>query len=486
MRWLAEPGKRSRLHFPSLPVWALGIGAAIALLIGALLVGGRWALAHLDASPQPVAMTASGLRWQIRWTPAQRARLTLANASPMDHRAAQRLLRAGQPHDAPIPWIDAREMQRVRAAVHAHGDCALEAEFLRRTGQDPPPDDHCGLSARIAEHPLVRAVREETAGTTAEPTGALACMDRHAAILRAGLADAALPFLLRDAVTCVRDAAAMCGPLGCPDVVTIDVARLVIEHRVALRATTHGAALRPVWWRRPTVLRANLRRLASVATTLGLDTLDARFASGEDWPRGFTWASVVAAMHSFPSTPRDHRPIVAHLLGVGVEESELANPWTSSELRAAGGNARLSALVEWWRLGQYTPSRDAPARERSVLVQRAVAVADTRRTGAVLAALGDPTVESVEALALVAYRLTSERDLVDPWLRGAVGFLPPGVSDRASRCRLRTALRQAAQRLRRTGWLAANPWAGQSSRACAVQEVPAREIDSARGDVAGQ
>ena len=470
--WLAALDP-SHLRDVPYAAWALAIAATLTALVGAVTAGGAWALAGVEPSPQPVAMTAHGVRWESRWTPAFRARLALARVSPLHHRAARRILDAGQAREVRVPWLDAAAMRRLRAAVHARGDCALEADLLRRTGQAPPPDDRCGLRARLDAHPLTRALRDETARAAAAPPAQLACMDRYADPLRAHLADATLPFLLREAAACVRTAAAACGPIGCPDAVTADLARLVIEHRLALRATTHGAALRPVWWRRPSLLRATGRRLASVATALAVDVLDARFARGEDWPQGFSWASVAETMRSMPTAPRGYRPIVAHLAGVGVEPSELANPWTSPELRAAASNARLAALVEWWRLGEYAPARDAPAREHAALVQRAVAAAGGRGVGAVIEALGDPTPEAVAALALVAYRLTSERDAADAWLQAAPGFLPPDPSDRAARCRLRTALRQAAQRLRRTEWLAANEWAALGSRACATGDEPA-------------
>ena len=464
----------SHLRDAPYTAWSLGVVAVLLALLGAVTAGGGWAAAQLDASPQPVAMTARGLRWETRWKPPQRARLALASVSPLHHRAAQRLLRAGRPREVGIPWLDPREMERTRALVHALGDCGLEAELLRRTGQDPPSDDRCGLRARIDDHPLARAIRDEAARAAAVPVDRLACMERHASALRARLADPALPFLLRDAAACVRDAAAMCGPIGCPAVVTVDLGRLVIEHRVALRATTHGPTLRPAWWRRPSLLRHTLRRLASVGAALAVDALDERFARGAEWPQGYTWASVAETMRGFPTAPRGYRPIVAHLPGVGVVPIELANPWTSLELRAASSSSRLAAQVEWWRLGEYAPSRDAPARERSALVQRAVAAAGGRHLGAVITVLGDPTVESVEALALVAYRITSERDVADGWLRAAPVFQPPDPADHAARCRLRTALRQAAQRLRRTELLAAMPWAAESSRACAFgDEAPA-------------
>jgi len=447
--------------------WALATLGLSALLLAALMLGGRYAMAHVDPSPRPVAMSPHGIRWESRWTARQRALLLLARLSPLHYRAAQRLIIAGRPHERPIPWTDVREMHRVRGAIHARGDCSLEEEFLRRTAQEPPADDRCGLRARIEAHPLVRAVREESERTATVPDGRLACMDRRAAALRSSLADPAFPTLLREAAACVRDAAAVCASTGCPDVVTVDLARLVIEHRIALRATTHGATIRPSWWRRPSLLRATLRSLASTATSLAVDTLDARFARGHDWPQGFTWASVAEVMRTAPSTSRSYRPIVAHFPGVGVEPSELSNPWNSPELRAPSSNARLAALVEWWRLGEYSPARDAPARERSALVHRAVAASSGRRVGAVIEALGDPTVESVEALSLVAYRLTSERELADAWLRASPFFLPPETGDRAARCRLRTALRQSAQRLRRTELLEEMPWAGLSARACA-------------------
>ncbi|MBK6531863.1 MAG: hypothetical protein IPF99_20330 [Deltaproteobacteria bacterium] len=457
---------------PSGP-WALATLGLSTLLLVAVVMGGRYALAHVDPSPQPMAMTPHGLRWEARWTARQRTLLLLARLSPLHHRAAQRLIVAGRTHELPIPWLDVREMHRVRGAIHARGDCSFEVDFLRRTAQEPPSDDRCGLRARIDAHPLVRAVREESERTATVPDGSFACMDRRAATLRSSLADPTFPMLLREAATCVRDAAAVCASTGCPDAVTVDLARLVIEHRIALRATTHGATIRPAWWRRPSLLRATLRGLASVATSLAVDTLDARFARGHDWPQGFTWASVAEVMRAAPSTSRSYRPIVAHFPGVGVEPSELSNPWSSPELRAPSSNARLAALVEWWRLGEYAPARDAPARERSALVARAVAAASGRRLGAVIEALGDPTVDSVEALALVAYRLTSERELADAWLRAAPVFLPPEASDRAARCRLRTALRQAAQRLRRTELLEEIPWAGSSARACAFgSDVP--------------
>jgi len=446
------------------------------MLLLAAMLGGRHALSRLDAPLHPIAMTPHGIRWEARWTPAERAWLLLAHVSPLHHRAAQRRLAAGVAHERRIPWLDVREMHRVRESIHAEGDCALEAEFLRRTAQEPPTDDRCGLRARIDAHPLSRALRDETARTAAVLDASLACMERLAPTLRASLADASLPALLRDAVGCVRGAAASCAPLGCPDAVTVDLARLVIEHRVALRATTHGAALRPVWWRRPSMLRANLRRLATVATSLAVDTLDARFSQGRDWPQGFTWASVSEVMRSLPSTSRSYRPIVSHFPGVGVEPTELDNPWASAELRAPASNARLAALVEWWRLGEYAPARDAPARERSERVLRAVAAASGHRLGAVVEALGDPTLESVEALALVAYRVTEERDGADVWLRAAGSFLPPDPADRAARCRLRTVLRQAAQRLRRREFLEETPWMAMSSVACASgDEAPARE-----------
>lgn len=95
-------------------------------------------------------------------------------------------------------------------------------------------------------------------------------MDRHAATLRSSLADLTFPMLLREAATCVRDAAVGVRLDGLPDAVTVDLARLVIEHRIALRATTHGATIRPAWWRRPSLLRATLRGLASVATSLAV------------------------------------------------------------------------------------------------------------------------------------------------------------------------------------------------------------------------
>jgi hypothetical protein len=103
-----------------------------------------------------------------------------------------------------------------------------------------------------------------------------------------------------------------------------------------------------------------VRRLASVGAALAVDTLDERFARGVEWPQGYTWASVAETMRAFPTAPRGYRPIVAHLPGVGVVPAELANPWTSLELRAASSNARLAAQVEWWRLGEYAPRATPP------------------------------------------------------------------------------------------------------------------------------
>jgi hypothetical protein len=464
--------ERAALRDVPYAAWSAALAAALLAALVALSVAGRWALARVDAAPRPVAMTRRGMLWRAPFTAGDRARLALASVSPLHHRAALRALDGGAAREAALPWLDPAAMGRVRAAVHAAGDCALEAEFVRRTGEEPPPDDRCRLRARVDAQPLARAIRDEVARAAPPPDDRLACMQRLAGTLRARVADPTFPFLLRDAAACVRDAAAVCGPLGCPDAVTVDLARLVIEHRLALRATTYGALLRPPWWRRPSLLRATVRRLASVGTALAVDALDARYARGQDWPQGFTWASVAETMRGFPTTPRDHRPIVAHLPGVGVDPAELANPWSSLELRAASSNARLAALVEWWRLGEYVPARDAPAREKAELARRAVAAAASGRVGPVIEALGDPTLESVEALALVAYRLTAEREAADAWLRAAPHFLPPDPSDRAARCRLRTALRQAAQRLRRAELLAATPWAAEASRACAFGDAP--------------
>ncbi len=451
--------------------WSIALAVVVVALFAGIVAGAHHALGRVAPVARPVAMTAHGLRWEVRWTPYQRARLALANVSPLHHRRAQRMLRAGRPTERPIPWIDAPEMDRVTRAVEATGDCALAAEFLRRTGREPWSDDRCGLRARIDEHPLSVAVREETA--RARPDGqTLSCLARDGSTLRGALADPRLPFLLRDTVRCVRDAVAACGPVGCPDDVSRDLARLVIEHRIALRATTYGPPWRPTWWRRPSLLRSNVRQLAAAGAALAVDTLDLRFAAGQPWPQGYTWASVAETMRGLPSTDHSLRPIIARLQGVGVGVDELNNPWRSPELNTASSGARLAAQVEWWRLGDYVPSRDVPARESTEAMARVTAAANGHRAQEVIAALGDPTVESVEALAVVAYRVTEGRELVDPWLRGAAGFLPPEPTDVRARCRLRAALRQAAQRLQRTEFLAATPWATLGSYGCVRTEAP--------------
>lgn len=451
--------------------WSVALALVVVALLAGVVAGGRWALGRVAPVARPVAMTARGIRWEARWTSAQRSLLALANVSPLHHRQTQRMLRAGESTERRVPWLDAPEMQRIERAIEAAGDCALAAEFLRRTGRDPWPGDRCDLRARIDAHPLSQAVREETARARPDAVP-LACLARDGAILRGALADPRLPFLLRDTVRCVRDAVAACGPVGCPDDVPRDLARLVIEHRIALRATTYGPPWRPAWWRRPSLLRSNLRQLASAGAALAVDTLDLRFARGQPWPQGYTWASVAETMRGLPSTDHGLRPIVARLPGVGVGVDELNNPWRSPELNTASSGARLAAQVEWWRLGDYVPSRDVPVRERAEAMARVTAAANGHRAQEVIAALGDPTLEAVEALAVVAYRVTDGRELVDPWLRGAVGFLPPDPTDVRARCRLRAALRQAAQRLQRGEFLAATPWAALGSYGCVRTETP--------------
>lgn len=451
--------------------WSVMLAAVVAVAALGVIARAELALSHLVSDPRPTGMGDRGLRWEVRWTPAQRTQLALASLSPVHRRRVLRTMREGRPAERPFPWLDPVDMERVEASVRATGDCVLAAGFLRRTGRDPW-DDRCDLRPRIASHPLSVAVREETALST--PAGrTLACLSRDAGALRAALGDPRFPFLLRDEVRCVREAAAACGPVGCPPEVSRDLAQLVVEHRIALRAITYGPPWRPAWWRRPSLLRANVRQLAAAAAGLAVDTLDLRFARGDAWTQGFTWASVADAMRTLPSTDRSLRPILARMPGVGVGLDELANPWRSPEINTAASSARLAAQVEWWRLGEYVPSRDAPARERAEAMRRATDAANGHRLHEVIEALGDPTLEAVEALAIVAYRVTDGRDAADAWLRGAAGFLPPDPGDAPARCRLRVALRQAAQRLRRTEFLAATPWAAMSSYGCAPREASA-------------
>lgn len=460
--------------------WSLALLGVVALLLVGVTAAAHLALRRVRPVARPTAMTARGVRWEVRWSPSQRSLLAIASLSPLHRGRVRRMQRAGEASDRPVPWLDPAEMTRVESAIRANGDCGLAAEFVRRTGRQPWTDDRCDLRARIDAHPLTRAVREETARSRPDAV-TLACLARDGSSLRAALADPRLPFLLRDTVRCVRDAAAACGPVGCPPEVSRDLAQLVVEHRIALRATTYGPPWRPAWWRRPSLLRANVRQLAAGGAALAVDALDLRFARGEPWPQGYTWASVAETMRGMPSTDRTLRPLVARLPGVGVGLDELNNPWRSAELNTAASGARLAAQVEWWRLGDYVPSRDVPPREREEAMLRVTAAANGRRARAVIETLGDPTPEAVEALAVVAYRITEERELVDPWLRGAAGFLPPEPGDFRARCRLRAAVRQAAQRLQRAEFLAATPWAALSSYGCVRGEAsaPRPQLDDA-------
>lgn len=152
--------------------------------------------------------------------------------------------------------------------------------------------------------------------------------------------------------------------------------------------------------------------------------LDAAWADGTSWPRGFSWSSVLFTFDAitarrgwdYESMLRAHD--IPHYAIDGVKR------WDLDEPRVPSHNPALSAWIDYWRTGTFAPPHDAPRWLHDDGMQRVVTAAESD-AGAVLRALEAPSLEHAERLAVVAYRLRGDTRIFEAWLRRAWGSFDP-------------------------------------------------------------
>jgi hypothetical protein len=155
--------------------------------------------------------------------------------------------------------------------------------------------------------------------------------------------------------------------------------------------------------------------------------LDAAWADGSPWSRGFAWPSALTVLDALP--PRDtfaHEPFL-HALDIPHYAVRTVKRWDLDVLRVPAHHPVLDAWIDYWRTGEFAPAHDAPVWLRDDSMR---AVADAAAEGdvaTVLGRLGPPSLHGAEQLAAVAYRLQGDLGAFDPWLRRAWGSLDPGA-----------------------------------------------------------
>jgi hypothetical protein len=179
--------------------------------------------------------------------------------------------------------------------------------------------------------------------------------------------------------------------------------------------------------------------------------LDVAWAGGEAWSGGFSWPSVMASLDALPRREGwDHEPMLrAH--DIPHYAVRLAKRWDLDVARVPAHNPVLDAWVDYWRTGTFAPAHDAPPWLRDASMLRVAAAADEGDARDVLRALGDPTIQHAEQLAVVAYRLRGDTARFEPWLRRAWGSLDPFAAPLATWEDALQTLRTCALRLRIAG-----------------------------------
>jgi hypothetical protein len=176
--------------------------------------------------------------------------------------------------------------------------------------------------------------------------------------------------------------------------------------------------------RRAQLARSFNASLAPLAAWV-VDRLDVAWASGTPWPRGYSWASVIATLDGL--TPRRGFEHEAMLRGHDIPHYAIdaVKRWDLDAVRVPAHNQTLSAWIDYWRTGLYAPPHDAPPWLRDDAMRRLVAAVEEGDGDGAARALGDPTAHNAERLAVVAYRLHGDAARFEPWLRRVWGSIDP-------------------------------------------------------------
>lgn len=179
-----------------------------------------------------------------------------------------------------------------------------------------------------------------------------------------------------------------------------------------------------------------------------IPALDSALERDGHWPGDFTWASVARAMAAVDSPSTWSMRPFAEVRGLHQHQMDHAPVWSAPEAGSQDRAPLLASLVDYWRTGVWSPSREAPAVYRSPRMRRAVDAALTWNTESVLRAIGAPDDDGVVILAAVAPRLSGRRPVAESWLRAALGYRPPSSRTSAEQVIHLARVVSAARRLR--------------------------------------
>lgn len=174
-----------------------------------------------------------------------------------------------------------------------------------------------------------------------------------------------------------------------------------------------------------TAFQALEARVQALVPMVALGSLDEEFFREGRWTGGFTWAAVLDA--SVRLAPREgmrceQGPRVLPLNPDGTPAFDPCSLRLDFRVAASMQRAQLDAsLVEFWRTGEWSPSRDAPDVLTGAAMARVVAASASGDGADVLAVLGPPSRASTLRLAAVAYRITRNREVLTDFVRASLG-----------------------------------------------------------------
>lgn len=179
--------------------------------------------------------------------------------------------------------------------------------------------------------------------------------------------------------------------------------------------------------RRRSALARSFRGSLGPVVSWSVGRLDAAWADGTPWPRGFSWPSTLTVLDALPR--RDsftHEPLL-RALDIPHYAVRTVKRWDLEVVRVPAHHPVLDAWIDYWRTGEFAPAHDAPLWLRDAGMRAVADAAVEGDAAAVLGRLGGPSIHGAEQLAAVAYRLQGDLRPFEPWLRRAWGSLDPGA-----------------------------------------------------------
>jgi hypothetical protein len=179
--------------------------------------------------------------------------------------------------------------------------------------------------------------------------------------------------------------------------------------------------------RRRAALERSFRGALAPVVAWSVGRLDAAWADGSPWPRGFTWPSVLLALDAQPRRESGDLEAILRAFTIPHHAVSSMKRWDHEALRAPANHPTLDAWIDYWRTGEFAPPHAAPSWLRDDAMRALAAAVEESERALVIARLGEPSLRNAERLSVIAYRLAGDHRPLEPWLRRAWASLEPST-----------------------------------------------------------